>query len=203
MSNKTHLSPRILIYDAEETERVNLSECLCRGRNTPAIQHAAERRTIASLTDDDVEVAFINVLGKLSDGLAVGAELGSRFPWIEIVYWFSGGSGCPVAAVAQSIGISRLVPQAGLAEWAAAAISSLTKMARIRRQLLAEARSLPPIPEIDDSDSVIRLPEAERRFREAYLRRLLAESDSHVVAARKAGIPYTTLCSMIKKFDIH
>jgi len=30
----------------------------------------------------------------------------------------------------------------------------------------------------------------------------LADDPHHVTAARKAGVPYTTLCSMLKKLDL-
>jgi transcriptional regulator of aromatic amino acid metabolism len=46
------------------------------------------------------------------------------------------------------------------------------------------------------------LPEAERQFRETYLRRLLSESPSAKKAAERAGVPYTTLCSMMKKLGL-
>ena len=46
------------------------------------------------------------------------------------------------------------------------------------------------------------LPEAERSFRESYLRGLLAQATNARIAAQKAGVPYTTLCSMLKKMGL-
>jgi hypothetical protein len=43
---------------------------------------------------------------------------------------------------------------------------------------------------------------AETRFREAYLRSLLAESGGRSEAARRAGVPYRTLCAMLQKLGL-
>jgi molybdenum-dependent DNA-binding transcriptional regulator ModE len=46
------------------------------------------------------------------------------------------------------------------------------------------------------------LPRAEREFRVAYLRTLLAEVPNRREAARRAGVPYRTLCDMVRKLRI-
>jgi hypothetical protein len=43
---------------------------------------------------------------------------------------------------------------------------------------------------------------AEQRFREAFLRQLLAEAPNRDAAARIAGIPYRTLCAMLQKLGL-
>jgi hypothetical protein len=74
-------------------------------------------------------------------------------------------------------------------------------MARARREHLSAERQLPPLPSQESNDDGVAapLPQAERLFREAYLRQLLSQSASRTIAARRAGVPYTTFCSMLKK----
>jgi hypothetical protein len=70
--------------------------------------------------------------------------------------------------------------------------------------LLAAARNIPPIPPFEGRhpDRIEPLPAAEQRFREAYLRTLLAPGRDRETVARLAGVPYRTLCQMIRKLDI-
>jgi len=46
------------------------------------------------------------------------------------------------------------------------------------------------------------LPLAENLFREAYIRRVLAETGNRRKAAEVAGIPYRTFCDILKKLGI-
>ena len=46
------------------------------------------------------------------------------------------------------------------------------------------------------------LPTAEMQFRESYIRFLLGESGSRQEAAKRAGVPYRTMCEMIRKLGI-
>jgi transcriptional regulator of acetoin/glycerol metabolism len=77
-------------------------------------------------------------------------------------------------------------------------------MARAHREHLDGESALPPLPRdhVEEEGAITPLPEAERRFRETYLRRLLADSTSNTVAARRAGLPYTTFYSMLKKLNL-
>jgi hypothetical protein len=50
---------------------------------------------------------------------------------------------------------------------------------------------------------VIPLPRAQRDFRARYLRQLLAETPHLPEAARRAGIPYRTLCDNISKLGLN
>jgi len=46
------------------------------------------------------------------------------------------------------------------------------------------------------------LPDAERKFRLAYLSRLTRELRSSKAVANYAGIPHMTLCSMLRKLGL-
>ena len=88
--------------------------------------------------------------------------------------------------------------------WLDGALPSLARMARARHEHLSAERMLPPLPSPDDwnDDGAPPLPQAERLFREAYLRQLLSRSGNRTIAARRAGVPYTTFCSMLKKLGL-
>jgi hypothetical protein len=151
----------------------------------------------------EIDVALINLVDERFDGLAFGAQLGVLCPWIEIVYWFDEQRGLSPAIAAQSVGIRRVVPLVDLVGWLERGLESLTRMARARRGYLLAEQALPPLPRPhSEHDVTTPLPEAERLFREAYLRQLLSRTGSRTIAARRAGVPYTTFCSMLKKMNI-
>ena len=153
---------------------------------------------------DQLDVALVSLADARFDGLAFGAELGATFPWIEIVYWFEEGGAAPLAAAARSVGVRRMIPLTRLFGWLDGALPSLARMARARHEHLSAERMLPPLPSPDDwnDDGAPPLPQAERLFREAYLRQLLSRSGNRTIAARRAGVPYTTFCSMLKKLGL-
>jgi hypothetical protein len=97
-----------------------------------------------------------------------------------------------------------VIPLACLADWLDDALPGLARMARAHRDHLDGESALPPLPREhrDDDGTITPLPEAERRFRETYLRQLLADSASNAIAARRAGLPYTTFYSMLKKLNL-
>jgi hypothetical protein len=89
-----------------------------------------------------------------------------------------------------------------LVEWLDRALVPLARMARASRQHRAAEASLPPLPAPVDETTALPLPEAERRFRETYVRRILSQSANQSDAARLAGLPYTTFRSILKKLDL-
>jgi hypothetical protein len=162
------------------------------------------RAASIDLPMEGVDVGVLNLADQQFDGLSFGAELGARLPWIETVFWYDERCAAPSAAAARSVGVRRVIPLGRLAGWLDDALPSLARMARARREHLRAEQSLPPLPaeRVDRESIATPLPEAERRFRETYLRHLLSDSANHTIAARKAGLPYTTFCSMLKKLGI-
>jgi hypothetical protein len=55
---------------------------------------------------------------------------------------------------------------------------------------------------VTEGPSRLPLPTAEMQFRESYIRFLLGESGSRQEAAKRAGVPYRTMCEMIRKLGI-
>jgi hypothetical protein len=152
--------------------------------------------------NEQIDVALVSLADARFDGLAFGAELGAAFPWIEIVYWFDEGGATPFAAAARSVGVRRVIPLTRLFDWLEGALPNLARMARARREHLSAERMLPPLPSQAGVEDDVALPQAERLFREAYLRQLLSRSGNRTIAARRAGVPYTTFCSMLKKLGL-
>jgi len=150
---------------------------------------------------EELDLAMLGLSRDRLAGLSVAVALSARCPWIETMFWYDDPSGVTAAVAARSLGITRVLPLDRLMKWLEVAFTRLAAAARARRELLRAQRDLPAFPSADLGIR-LSLPEAERGFREAYLRRLLSEEPNHAVAAQRAGVPYTTLCSMIKKLDL-
>jgi hypothetical protein len=193
--------PRVLVYDPDRSQGLVIAGALRAALRGAIVTLVAERAGYRDLTGV-VDVALLNLATDRFDGLAAGAELAALFPWIETVFWFDEATGGPAAEAARSLGIKRLIPFVCVGDWLAAALPQLARMARARREHASAENDLPPLPQRAPCETAWPLPEAERRFREAYLRRILAETASPALAARKAGLPYTTFRSMLKKMDI-
>jgi len=190
-----------LVFDLLGERGLSLAGSLRLARDELIVSIASARGIGPDVAGEEIDVALVSLSDARFDGLAFGAELGATFPWIEIVYWFDEGGATTFAAAAKSLGVRRVIPLARLLGWLDGALPNLTRMARARREHLSAERELPPLPSPESSEAGVAapLPQAERLFREAYLRQLLWSSASRTIAARRAGVPYTTFCSMLKK----
>jgi hypothetical protein len=148
------------------------------------------------------DVALIRLGHAELDALAEAGRLLRRDPAIEIVF-FSDGEGMDLT-IAEALGLNRIVPADKLVDWLRVAGPHLVCQTQARRVLLTAARNIPPIPPFADKlpDRIEPLPAAEQRFREAYLRSLLDRGRDRETVARLAGVPYRTLCQMIRKLNI-
>ena len=192
---------RVIIYDPDHVGGLTWARRFHGATVDVAVTLVSEEESHPPKTNQAHDVGLISLASGRLDGLAFGAELKARFPWIEIAFWFDEGKGAPAAAAARSLGVRRLIPIGSLTIWLRTALGPLVRMARARREHAIAEESLPPVPEDSGGDCVLPLPEAERRFRETYLRRVLSETANHRTAAEKAGLPYTTFCSMLKKLN--
>jgi DNA-binding NtrC family response regulator len=195
---------RVLIFDPDRDQGLAVAGRLRRHRPATMVTVVTTRAAAADLPAEAIDVGLINLADRQFEGLAVGAEISARFPWVETVFWFDVHNATPSAAAARSVGIRRVIPLPRLADWLDDALPELARMARAHREHLNGESALPPLPRdhVDDEGGITPLPEAERRFRETYLRRLLADSASNTIAARRAGLPYTTFYSMLKKLNL-
>ncbi len=190
---------QVVIFDPDRDGGLALASRL-RGRS-PEIGVTVVSSRSVSLAGP-VDVGVISLADPRFDGLAFAGELCAQHPGVETVFWFDALSAAPAAAAARSVGVRRVIPLDALADWLDMALPSLGTMARSQRAQAVAERALPPLPTMRVAPPTTPLPVAERTFRETYLRWLLSDSASYVIAARKAGLPYTTFCSMLKKLDL-
>lgn len=191
--------PRVLIYDPEG---LIVAARLRRGSGGPLVTIGTCRDICGTLTGDEIDVVLIKLSTDRFDGLAFGAEMATRIPHVEAVFWFDELRTSPVAEAARSLGIFRLLPFVCLVGWLDGALVPLARMARASRQHRAAAASLPPLPAPVEGTISLPLPEAERRFRETYVRRILSQTANQSDAARLAGLPYTTFRSILQKLGL-
>jgi hypothetical protein len=196
---------QLLMHELSGDDRLQIAGALRRAAICVETTLVGDTDAERAVDVEAIDVAAIKFTGEPA-GLVFAAELAQRAPWVQVVFWASEQAPTAAAAaqVARSLGISRVIPQSRVAAWLTAAITPLTRLARARRAALEAEATIPCVPELPlkNCTSPIALPEAERQFRETYLRRLLSESPSAKKAAERAGVPYTTLCSMMKKLGL-
>jgi hypothetical protein len=89
-----------------------------------------------------------------------------------------------------------------LSQWLPSKLMCLARVARARRILLEEVPEPPASSAQSGGILSSRLHAAEARFRETYLRSLLAQCGSRRKAAEHAGVPYRSFCEMLRKAGI-
>ena len=164
---------------------------------TPDARPLEQERTPADLV-------LLALGGRNVSALAAGANAVQRNPFAEVVFYCDDAESPEVAAAA-ALGITRIVPARDMAAWLARAGNLLAHGAFLRRAASAcmAAAPRPPVLEtIGVAPVRMPLPTAEMQFRESYIRFLLTESGSRQEAARRAGVPYRTMCEMIRKLGI-
>jgi hypothetical protein len=144
------------------------------------------------------EVLLVDIThGAQTVGFA--ASVLARLPTAHAVF-VTDGRLRPEAEALRGLGAKYLLTDAQVWNWLAQALGPLSRHARARRHVSDAERAIPPIPGWDPTpDPAMSLPMAEQRFRESYLRCVLSRSHSQKAAALLAGVPYTTLRSMVEK----
>lgn len=150
------------------------------------------------------DLVLLALGGRHVSALATGAEAVQRNPYAEVIF-YSDDPAAPEVAAAAVLGITRIVPAPHMAPWLTRAGALLARAACLRRAAAAMIAAAPAAPGFEDggaSTARVPLPTAEMRFRESYIRCLLTQSGSRQEAARRAGVPYRTMCEMIRKLGI-
>jgi DNA-binding NarL/FixJ family response regulator len=164
--------------------------------------------------DKKPEVLLIDLLVHGSEAIALGIELGKLAPNAQLVFLVEKGTD-PELRVAKDMGISRFVEMKNVSKWLSEALQPLAMLARAQRDLQEARRAVDELGlwksdtaahESDADQAVKPIPLAlgEGRYREAYLRAILARAGAggRRTAARLAGVPYTTFCLMLRKLGI-
>ena len=142
--------------------------------------------------------------GQDVSALGIGAEAVQRNPFTEVVFYCDNPN-APEVAAASVLGITRIVPAQQMPTWLSRGGNLLARGASLRRAAAACAAAVPRPPTlvaVTEGPSRLPLPTAEMQFRESYIRFLLGESGSRQEAAKRAGVPYRTMCEMIRKLGI-
>jgi hypothetical protein len=156
-------------------------------------------------------LALISVEG--SAPLGAAEQLMRTSPESEIIL-FCADLQSPEVAAAQALGVKRIMERRSMINWLTEAAPHLMRVVALRRAL---ARATACIPTTDPSGAALApisasalrgqellpLPTAEARFREMYLRQLvLLEGGNRHAVARRAGVPYRTICHILHKLGI-
>jgi hypothetical protein len=150
------------------------------------------------------DLVLLALGGRDVSALGIGAEAVQRNPFAEVVFYCDNPD-APEVSAASVLGITRIVPAQHMATWLARGGNLLARGAYLRRAAAACAAAVPRPPTlaaVTDGPARLPLPTAEMRFRESYIRFLLGESGSRQEAAKRAGVPYRTMCEMIRKLGI-
>jgi len=150
------------------------------------------------------DLVLLALGGRQVSALATGAEAVQRNPYAEVVFYCDDAETPEVAAAAVLV-ITRIVPSQQMAPWLSRAGALLARAACLRRTAAAMLAAVPAPPALavdEAATASLPLPTAEMRFRESYIRCLLTQTGSRQEAARRAGVPYRTMCEMIRKLGI-
>ena len=150
------------------------------------------------------DLVLLALGGRQVSALATGAEAVQRNPYAEVIFYCDDPD-APEVSAAAVLGITRIVPAQSMAVWLAHAGALLARGAYLRRVAAATIAIAPEPPTLATTalDAArLPLPTAEMRFRESYIRCLLTQTGSRQEAARRAGVPYRTMCEMIRKLGI-
>jgi hypothetical protein len=194
---------RILIAAAFDEDALPLVTALQGDHELAAIvsqadvAHGLLRTLPGGGSPDVVVVSLSRDVRPLCWALELRAALGEP----EVVVTTRDPSG-PLALALNAVGITQLLACDGVAAWLREAIPALAATARARRAVALAKASRPGPPADGVVAATLPLFEAEGRFREAYLRALLALSGSRRAAAERARVPYRTFCKMLEKAGV-
>lgn len=194
---------RLLLVVEREPAGDALAESLRAHDDVSLLVAHASTRAMLLAHEMQPEIAVVDLLFRRSAGVAIGFELQRQAPHIEVVFCVP-DMGAPEAHAALDLGINRLIATRDLLPWLEASLAPLAEMARARRRLAAAERALgqQAPPARTQPPELLPLPVAEDRYREAYLRACMARAHGRREAAKLAGIPYTSLCVMLRKLGI-
>jgi hypothetical protein len=150
------------------------------------------------------EVAIVELGFQECSGPAVAMQVTAAARHLATIF-LAGPRDEGEVAAARTLGLGRVISGAELLASLDRILFPLAECVRLRRRMEEAEHRLQQVT-LDDQSHCDRrrvtLPEAERRYRETYVRSLLAETGNRREAARRAGVPYTTLCEIIRKLGI-
>lgn len=194
---------RVVVVDDNQLRASALAAALKGASDTVVVVTGPDSRTVRhDLFPADLVLLALG--GRQLSALATGAEAVQRNPYAEVIFYCDDPD-APEVSAAAVLGITRIVPAQSMVAWLAHAGGLLARGASLRRLAAATIALAPEPPRLETpalDAARLPLPTAEMRFRESYIRCLLTQSGSRQEAARRAGVPYRTMCEMIRKLGI-
>jgi hypothetical protein len=156
-------------------------------------------------TSSGVDLIAIDVSAPAGAALSWGIRLVRTWNDCTIVF-FCDDPFAPELAAIKALGIVPALIATGTRAWFSQTLPALVRVARAKGALrLAESQIEPLLGtslQRVSGASPVPLPVAEWRFRETYVRSILAATGNRVEAAQQAGIPYRTLCKIVQAMEI-
>jgi hypothetical protein len=154
------------------------------------------------LDDGAFDAIVVDAAAGGGNALAWGASLLGGPQAAEVVF-FSEDSGAPEIAALRALGWPNLVAGRRARAWIIGALPILARVGRARRGLQCAQAEVPPPPDDEEQPSPsLPLGLAESRFREGYVRGILAREGNRTAAAERARVPYRTFCNIMRKLGI-
>jgi hypothetical protein len=156
-------------------------------------------------SDDAFDAIAVDVSAANGTALEWSLSLLRRRPAAELVL-FCDDADAPEVLALRSLGCAGLVVGPTARDWILAALPALVRVGEARRRLQRWQSELPALPAANGpqpmSATPIPLAVAEGRFRESYIRGVLARAGNRGDAARLAGVPYRTFCKILQKLEL-
>jgi len=161
-------------------------------------------RSLADTVGSPYDVALIDISVTAEASLDQAVALFAYDPSTEIAFFCERHATVETSALA-SLGV-RLIESASFLDWVPVAVPALIDLARARRAMRFAETRVPALPgataEASGRRELLPLPVAETRFRESYIRSILASAGSRSEAAELAGVPYRTFCNILRSLGI-
>jgi len=198
-----HRTPLVLVVDAVAHRAAAIRAWAWQHRGVRPLFATTSTIAYETAAREQPEVAILDLMFRSGRGVAVAVELRRLAPEVEIVFVVDDAT-APEVQAAWDLGWERLVSSPKLEEWLDRGLKPLAKVARLKRQLTLARREIETAAAGDVVPEVTNLPlgEAERRYRETFLRSKMATAGERRAAARLAGVPYTTFCVMLRRLGI-
>jgi CheY-like chemotaxis protein len=198
-----HHVPSVLVVGTAAARIANLRRWAGHQGNLRVSFASTSAEALDVVARERPELVLLDLLFKGGRGISVAVELARIGDEVEILLMVD-DAGAPEVQAAWDLGWRRLITWDAATAWLDRGLKPLAELVRLRRALASARQEAERLCAGDVVPSVSALPlgEAERRYREAFLRSKLAVAGGRRQAAELAGVPYTTFCVMLRKLGI-
>jgi CheY-like chemotaxis protein len=195
----------VLVVDTDPTRIANLRRWAGHHPGVRVSFASSSGEAVDITTRERPEVVVLDLLFKGGRGIALAIQLARIGDDLELLL-MADDAGAPEVQAAWDLGWHRLVAWDEATEWLDRGLEPLAALVSLKRQMASARREADAlcagsiVPGV--GATALPLGEAERRYREMFLRSKLALAGGRRQAAEMAGVPYTTFCVMLRKLGI-